>query len=211
MGWGALDKGVCLCSGSYTEALQDAGEAGHGQVSEWEAAGVCGTTGDRLGGHGAGMDRKVIRALHATGLAGPGVTESGREQRPGWWSGCLLRERVEGVSTPSPGRRRRGGVGRGESRCCHAGFRGTWGVPRDAGQTGDGGPDSGGKQDWCPDAGAVGGQLRMKPPESGGACGVRREGPGLGVWRPPTCRGFSLEKVLRVMRLRKTKQLFHDL
>ena len=53
-----------------------------GQLSEWLTSGVCRTTGGKLGGHSGGDGREGHPGGHATGLAGPGLFWSGRDQRP---------------------------------------------------------------------------------------------------------------------------------
>lgn len=161
-----------------------------------------------------GMDVKVIQAVHATGLAGPGLIESGREQRP-WlvvWvsvkgeSGGHLHPHppaggdAEVQDVVSPGAATVGSGARGAS----PGMQGKR-------------LETGAQTQWVSRTG-----VQMREP----SVSAEDETPGVrgSVWRETRragagslettdSQGFSLEKVLRVMRLRlrKTKQLFHDL
>ena len=49
-----------------------------------------------------GMDVMVIQVVTPQGLPAPGYSGVGESRGPGWWSGCLSRERVVGTSTPAP-------------------------------------------------------------------------------------------------------------
>lgn len=85
MGWGALDNGVCLLFWKLHRSIArcEEGRPRSGHVSLSGKQQVCaGPQVTDSVATGVGMDAKVIQAVHATGLAGPGLIDSGREQRP---------------------------------------------------------------------------------------------------------------------------------